>query len=170
MADVIVTVKVPLPPLGTVAGADTVNQPVPLDVVEVGVIVTLPAQVPVTPTVNDCGAGFKPVSDIKVKVGTEGDCRVHADCTASVIGMTLGVPTANLVTLSIAAMVTEPEYLPAKSPVNETLTAVADDPLALTDPDGVVASHVLPAGVTTEAFAVQVRAFAQAPLVEIARD
>ena len=126
-------------------------------------------QAPITPTVNVFGAGFTPASEVKVKVDAEGGCKVHTDCTANVIGMTLGVPTASLVTLSIAEMVTEPEYVPATSLVNETLTVVADDSLALTDPDGFVASHVPPAGVTTEAFAVTVRACAQAPLVEIAR-
>jgi hypothetical protein len=66
-------------------------------------------------------------------------------------------------------MVTEPEYVPATSPVNETPTVVADDPWALTDPDGVAVSQVPPAGVTTEAFAVQVTAFAQALLDVIVR-
>lgn len=164
--DVIDTVKVPLPPLSTVAGVDTANQPFLL--LAVGVIVTLPLHAPITPTVNVCEAGSAPASVVKVKVGTEGACRVHAGCTANVIGMTLGAPTACLVTLSIALTVTEPEYVPAKSPVVETLTVAACDPLALTVPDGVVASHVPPAGVPTEACAAQVMPFGQAPLVVIA--
>jgi len=162
-------VKTPLPPLTAIAGADTANQPVPLDIVAVGVIVTLPEQAPITPTVNFCGAGFEPASAVKINVGAKGGCSVHTGCIVNVIGMTLGVPTANLVTLSIAAMVTEPEYVPAISPVDETPTLVAVDPLALTNPVGFAVSHVPPAGVTTELFAVQVRAFAQAPLVVITR-
>ena len=64
--DAIVTVKIALPPLITVTGADTASQPVPLDMVAVGVIVTLPVQAPTTPTVNVCEAGFMPASAEKV--------------------------------------------------------------------------------------------------------
>src|SRR5260370_21627038 len=50
-ADVTVTVKVALPPPTTVAApAVTATQPVPDDPVTGGVIVTLPAQLPLTPT------------------------------------------------------------------------------------------------------------------------
>src|SRR5258708_29340342 len=79
-ADVTVTVKVALPPPTTVAEAGvTASQPVPDDSVKVGVIVTLPAQVPLTPTSKVCVAGFVPPSVEKVSPATEGPCRLHAD-------------------------------------------------------------------------------------------
>src|SRR6266480_1804507 len=107
-ADAIVTVKVALPPLVTLIGADTASQPVPLDKVAAGVIVTLPVQAPTTPTVNVCGAGFEPALAEKVIAGDDGGSRVHACCKVNVTGMTIELPTANFVTLSIAAIVTEP--------------------------------------------------------------
>jgi hypothetical protein len=107
-ADVIVIVKIALPPLITVTGADTASQPVPFDIVVVGDIVIFPAQAPITPTVKVCGAGFRPTSVVKIAGGTDGGCRVHTGCTVNVTGMTLGVTTGKFVTLSIAAMVTEP--------------------------------------------------------------
>jgi len=71
--DAICTVKIARPPLITVTGADTASQPVPLDIVAVGVIVTLPAQAPTTPTVNVCEAGFTPACVEKVIARAEGD-------------------------------------------------------------------------------------------------
>jgi len=53
--------------------------------------------------------------------------------------------------------------------VSETPTFVAEGTVALTVPVAVAVNHVPPAGVPTAVVAVQVRAFAQAPLVVIAR-
>src|SRR5215471_4181581 len=69
-ADAIDTVKNALPPLSTVAGADTAIQPVPLDTV--GVIVTFPVQAPITPIEKVCGAGSRPASAVKVSDGADG--------------------------------------------------------------------------------------------------
>src|SRR6266516_1523141 len=59
-------------------------------------------------------------------------------------------------------MVTVPEYVPAGTPASTTPTLVAEDAVVLTVPvAGVVVSHVPPAA------AVQLKAFAQAPLAPI---
>ena len=62
-ADVTVTVNVAVLLLVTGAEAgETASQLPPLPVVAVGVMVTLPVQVPVTPTVKVCVVGFNPTS------------------------------------------------------------------------------------------------------------
>ena len=84
-AEVTVTVKVAVPLAATVAEeGDTANQPEPLLMVAVGVMVTLPVHAPITPTVKVCAAGFVPASLLKVSLATEGACNVHAGCTVSV--------------------------------------------------------------------------------------
>ena len=84
-AEVTVTVKVAVPLAATVAEeGDTANQPEPLLMVAVGVMVTLPVHAPTTPTVKVCAAGFAPASLLKVSLATEGACNVHAGCTVSV--------------------------------------------------------------------------------------
>jgi hypothetical protein len=165
-ADTIVTVKVALPPLATVAACDTANQPVPLAIV--GVTVTLPLQAPITPTVKLCVPGFKPTSAEKVSPATDGACSVHTGCTVSETAITFGVPTANFVTLSMAVRVTVPVWVPAVNPVSTTPTLVAEGTFELTLPvAGVAVSHLPPTGVV-EAVAVQVSAFTHAPLVVMA--
>ena len=62
-ADVTVTLNVAVLPLVTGAEAgETASQLPPLPVVAVGVMVTLPVQVPVTPMVKVCVVGFNPTS------------------------------------------------------------------------------------------------------------
>jgi hypothetical protein len=104
-----VTVKVALLPLAIVAVAgDTASQPFPLDMVAVGVMVTLPVQALVTPTVKVCVAGFVPTELEKVSLLTEGGWSVHTGCTVRVTAITCGLPTATFVTLSMAVRVTVP--------------------------------------------------------------
>ncbi len=177
-ADVTVTVKVALPPPTTVAEAGvTASQPVPeADVtasppvpeasVTVGVMVTLPVQVPLTPTSKVCVAGFVPLSVEKVSPATEGPCSVHTDCccTVSVTEICCGVPTTLLVTLSIAEMVTVPVYVPGANPVSATPILVLEGVFRPAEPlAGVALSHVPPAGVVA-VVAVQFNALAHAPL------
>ena len=62
-ADVIVTVNVAVLPLVTTTeGGATASQFPPSPVVTVGVMVTLPVQVPFTPMVKVCVEGFNPAS------------------------------------------------------------------------------------------------------------
>jgi hypothetical protein len=147
------SVKVALPPLVTAAvGDDIASQPVPLSIVIVGVIVTFPAQAPIIPTVKVCFAGFKPASGEKVSVVANGVCNVHTGCTFNVTIITLGLPTANFVTLSMAVKVTEPVYIPVVvMPFRETPTLLAEGAFTLTRPVGVAVSHAPPAVVAVVA-------------------
>lgn len=108
-ADATVTVKVVLVPLASVAVAgDTASQLVPLAIVAVGVMVTLPVQAPMTPTVKVWVAGFVPTELEKVSLAIEGGCSVHTGCSVKVTAITCGLPTATFVTLSMAVRVTLP--------------------------------------------------------------
>lgn len=178
-ADVTVIVKVALPPPTTVAeagvtasqpvpeaGVTTASPPVPEASVTVGVMVTLPVQVPLTPTEKVCVAGFVPPLVEKVSLATEGLCRVHTDCscTVSVTEICCGVPTTLLVTLSIAEMVTVPVYVPGANPVSATPILVLEGVFKPAEPlAGVALSHVPPAGVVA-VVAVHFNALAHAPL------
>jgi len=168
-AEVTVTVNLAGALLVAVAEAgDTESHVPPPVVVAVGVTVTLPAQVPMTPIVKDCVAGLRPASLVKVSVVAEGACRVHGGSIFRVIPTTSGLPMGACVTLSIALIVTLPVYVLAASPVKDTPTAVLDGEESETVPvDGVVVSHVPPAGVVA-VVAVQLRGFAQVPLALIA--
>lgn len=171
-ADVTVTVKVALLPLAILAEAsETPNQPVPLPMVTVGVIVTGPAQLPMTPMVKLWVVGFKPTSDEKAVVATGGACSVQVGCIVSVTIIACGLPAGRLVTLSTEVIVTVPVYVPAVNPATTTPTRVDDAVFKLTVPaTGVVVSHVPPAGVVVAAVAVQFKLLAQAPLAVMVTD
>lgn len=110
-AEVTVTVNVLLIPLASVAEAgDTASQPAPFPIVAVGITVTVPAQLPMTPIVKVCDAGgLKPCSVEKVSASCEGFCKVHCGCTARLTVIVCGAPTGCLVTPSTAVIVTVPE-------------------------------------------------------------
>ncbi len=87
-----VKVAVPLAATGADAG-ETANQPVPLLIVAVGVMVTLPVQAPTTPIVKVCAAGFTPTELLNASLFTEGGCNVQTGSTVSVTAITWGRPT-----------------------------------------------------------------------------
>lgn len=89
-------------------GGETESQVPPLEVVAVGVMVTLPEHAPVTPTVKLCVPGFSPASFEKFSAALLGACKVQGDCKISVIATLCGAPTAWCVTLSVAVMLIVP--------------------------------------------------------------
>ena len=104
-----VTVKVAMPLATTMAEAGvTANQPTPLVMVAVGVMVTLPVQAPATATVKICAAGFRPGWLLNTSLATDGAFNVQPGSTVSVTLTTWGRPTARWVTLSVALMVMLP--------------------------------------------------------------
>ena len=125
----------------------TTSQPLPLLVVAVGVMVTLPEQAPITPIVKVCAVGLKPAALENMMAVVDGACRVQGGCTFKVIDTTCGVPTAKWVTLSIAVIVTLPVYLPASRPFPAMPTVVTAVAVRLTVPAaGLKVSQVLPVG------------------------
>ena len=84
-ADVIVTVKVVLPPELSVADAGVAaSQPVPLLITTVDVSAIAPVHAPVAPIVNVWVAGLLPASPVNVSCVAEGACNKHGGCTVSV--------------------------------------------------------------------------------------
>src|SRR5579883_173463 len=108
-ADVILTVKVWLLPATILADeGETASHPVPVPSATLGVMVTSPAQVPVTATVNVLAGGFVPTSVVALIVETEGACSVHGGCMTSVTAICKGAPIGAWLTLSVAVMVIVP--------------------------------------------------------------
>ena len=87
---------------------DTESHVPPPVMVAVGVTVTLPMQVPMTPIVKVCVAGLRPASLAKVSAVAEGACKVHGGSTFRVIVTTCGLPMGTCETLSMALIVTLP--------------------------------------------------------------
>jgi hypothetical protein len=91
---------------------------------------------------------------------------MHGGCTIKVTAIDWGAPTFCLETLSIAVMVTVPEYVPAARPARETPIFVDEGADKLTIPlAGDAVSQVPP--VVVLVLAVQSKAFAQVPLAEM---
>ena len=139
--EVTVTVKVALPPLLMLAdGGETASQ---LPPVAVGVTVTLPLQVPVTPMVKLCVAGLVPCSALNDSAVAEGACNVQGGCTVRVTVTVCGVPIVWCVTLSVAVTVIVPVYVCGFNPDNVTPMAVVAPDLSLTVPeDEIGRAHV----------------------------
>ena len=104
--DVIVTVKVAVPPVIVADGGVTLIHPCGA----VGVIVILPVQAPKMPIVKLwlAGEGFVPISLLKVSLATEGACSVQAGCTARLMVIVWAEPAERWVMLSMAEIVTWP--------------------------------------------------------------
>jgi len=99
-AEVTLTVKVALPPLGVVEGGVTASQPVPVATAAVGVIVTPLSHVPVTAIVKLCEPGLVPVSAVKARFDCEGACKVHGDDT-DIVGDGMGVGVGDGVAVGV---------------------------------------------------------------------
>ena len=91
---------------------------------------------------------------------------MHGGCTIKVTAIDWGAPTFCLDTLSIAVMVTVPEYVPAVRPARETPIFVDEGDDTLTVP---LADDAVSQGPpeTVLVLAVQSNAFAQLPLAEM---
>ena len=166
-AEVTVTVKVVVPLVIVAEVGVTVSQPVADVIVTVGVMVILPLQFSLTLIVKVLGAGLDPFCVVKGNVATEGGRNLHSGCTVNMTVTVCGVPTVCLVTLSLAATVTVPVYVPAATPLRETPILVAEDAPILTVPVAAVAvSHVPSAGVVATV-AAQFKGWVQAPVAVI---
>ena len=166
-AEVTVTVKVVVSLVIVAEAGVTVSQPVPDVILTVGVMVMLPSQFSVTLIVKVLGAGLDPFCVVKGNVATEGGCNVHSGCTVNVTVTVCGVPTVRLVTLSLAATVTVPVYVPAATPLRETPILVAEDAPILTVPVAAVALSHLPPARFVATVAVHFNGWVQAPVAVI---
>jgi hypothetical protein len=104
--DVIVTVKVAVPPVIVADGGVTLIHPC----AAVGVIVILPVQAPKMPIVKLwlASEGFVPASLLKASLATEGACSVQTGCTPRLMIIVWAEPAERWVTLSMAEIVTWP--------------------------------------------------------------